>query len=120
VRTRLAALLVLLLAGCADPGPTLQQRLSTFVGRTELELVTQLGVPSRTYEVEGRRFLQYDQRRTVPVAPAFGYGAPIGPWGPRWGYWPPPPSFAVVECDVTFELVEGRVTGFSFRGQGCS
>ncbi|WP_146216965.1 hypothetical protein [Falsiroseomonas bella] len=110
--------LPLLLAGCAQ-GPTLQERLSVWIGRSELDLVTALGVPNRTYELEGRRFLQYEQRRTVPVA-APAYDPWYGPWGPRAGYWPPPPSYAVVECDVTFIIRQDRVENFTFRGQGCS
>ncbi len=112
---RLLLLLCLPLAACAQ-GPTLAERLQPYVGQTELQLVTALGVPSGTYEVEGRRFLQFAQRRTVFLpGPAYpGYGA----WGPRGG-WPPPAVPATVECDVTFELREGRVTGFSYRGQGC-
>jgi hypothetical protein len=107
-----------MLAGCAQ-GPTLQERLQRHVGQSELELVTALGVPVRTYDVEGRRFLQYEQRRTVFYAEPAAFRPPAyGPWGPRWG-WSPAAVPATVECDVTFELREGRVTGFSYRGQGC-
>lgn len=107
-------MLPLLLAACAQ-GPTLAERLSPLVGRSEAELVAELGVPVRTYDVEGRRFLQFEQRRTVPVgAPDPFWG---GPWGRRWGYWPP--SYAVIGCDLTFALREGRVESFTFRGQGC-
>jgi hypothetical protein len=110
--------LLLLAAGCAQ-GPTLQQQLSTFVGSSEADLVAQLGVPVRVHEAEGRRFLQYEQRRTVAFAEPGLYRPYFGPWGPRWGYVPPPPSYAVLGCDITFALREGRVESFSFRGQGC-
>jgi hypothetical protein len=114
---RLALALPLVLAGCAQ-GPTLQERLSVWIGRSELDLVTELGVPNRTYELEGRRFLQYEQRRAIPVAsPAYGPG--FGPWGYRGGFWPPPPAYAVVGCDVTFLIRQERVESFTFRGQGC-
>ena len=120
-KPRLAALaLPLLLIGCAQ-GPTLETRLSTFVGQSEADLVAQLGVPSRVHEAEGRRFLQFEQRRTVAVAapPAPYFGPLHGPWGPRRGYWPAPPAYAVVGCDLTFELRDQRVAAFSFRGEGC-
>jgi hypothetical protein len=112
-----AALLALVFAGCAQ-GPTLQERLTAWVGRDEGDLVAAFGVPVRTYQVEGRRFLEFEQRRAVPVAapdPWFG-----GPWGPRRGYWPAPPGEAIVACSMTFELREHRVEAFSFRGQGCA
>ncbi|WP_203069848.1 hypothetical protein [Falsiroseomonas ponticola] len=115
---RIGALGGLLLLGACAQGPTLQQRLSVFMGQGEADLVAALGVPARTHEAEGRRFLQFEQRRTVAVAAP----APIpyyGRFGPRYGYWPQPPAYAVVGCDITFELAEGRVQGFSTRGEGC-
>jgi hypothetical protein len=116
---RIACLLLLMLVAACTPGPTMQQQLSTFIGRSEADLVAQLGVPVRTHEAEGRRFLQYEQRRTVAVAQPGLYGPGYGPWGPRWRYAPPPPALATVGCDITFALREGRVESFSFRGQGC-
>ena len=119
---RLAPMAVLLLGagapGCA-PGPGLEQRLSTYVNRTEGELVAELGVPVRIHEADGRRFLQYEQRRTVAFAEPGLYRPWHGPWGPRMGYLPAPPSHAVLGCDITFALRNGRVEGFSFRGEGC-
>lgn len=121
-RRRVAALaLPLLLAagGCAT-GPTLDQRLATFVGRPEADVVAALGVPVRTYEAGGRKFLQFESRRSVAVAEPPGYYG--GPWGWRRGYYwaPPPQTYAVVGCDVTFALRDGLVEGFTFRGDGCA
>lgn len=109
---------LVLLAACAQ-GPTLEQRLSTLIGRSEGDLVAELGVPNRTYEVEGRRFLQFEQRRTVAVSQP-GFDRPFfTPYGYRWSYVPAPPAYAVVGCDVTFALRNGRVESFNFRGEGC-
>lgn len=111
---RLILALPLLLAACAQ-GPTLAQRLSTFIGQGEGELVSNLGVPVRTYETEGRRFLQFEQQSTVLV--------PGDPWG--YGYygfrrpWMTPSTYAVVRCDITFALRAGRVESFTARGEGC-
>jgi hypothetical protein len=118
---RAAAAALLLLGACAT-GPTLAQRLSTFVGRGEGDLVAELGVPVRTYEAEGRRFLQYERRRSVLYP---GYGGWGGPWGPGfgryggWGGWGAPPTVVVSECDITFALRGGRVEGFTMRGDAC-
>ena len=105
-------------AGCAT-GPTLDQRLLPFVGRGEAELVAALGVPERTYEVEGRKFLTFEERRSYlvaggyPLYPGYGFG--------RFGYGPvfTPPSYIVRTCEITFTLREGRVETFTFRGDGC-
>ena len=114
------SLLLILLAGCAR-GPSLNERLSTFVGVGEADLVSALGVPVRVHEAEGRRFLQFEQRRSLTVAPppSFYYAPYYGPWGPQFGYWPGPPSVVQLVCDVTFSLRQGRVEGFTTRGEGC-
>jgi len=112
---RMILALPLLLAACAQ-GPTLSQQLSTFVGQNELQLVSSLGVPNRTYEVGGMQFLQYNQRSTIMM--------PGDPWG--YGYygfgrpWATPSSYVVVQCDITFALRSGRVESFTMRGDGCS
>ena len=103
-----------LLAAC-ERGPTLDQQLGTFIGRSEGDLVAALGVPTRTFETDGRRFLQFESRRTVFVPqPAPFYG----PFGAR-GWAQPLDTPVAVGCDITFEMRDGRALGFSYRGNGC-
>lgn len=111
-----AAAALAALGGCAT-GPPLEARLQAWIGRSEGELVSAFGVPERTYEVEGRKFLQYEERRTqlVPGDP-LRYGWPYRRYyGPAWA----PPAYVVRQCDVTFALRKGVVESFSFRGDGC-
>lgn len=111
-------LLPLLLAACAQ-GPGLSERLSPWIGRSEGDLVAEFGVPVRVHEADGRRFLLFEQRRTVLVAQP-GFDRPyFSPWGPRFGPWPPPPAQAVLTCEITFAIRAGRVEGVSHRGEGC-
>jgi hypothetical protein len=93
--------------------------MAAFVGRPEGELVTVLGVPVRTYEADGRRFLQYESRRAVPyLYPAYSaYG-----WRRFGGFGFGPSYYPIYEtraCDVTFILRGGRVEGFTARGDDC-
>jgi hypothetical protein len=117
MRTKQALLLLpLTLAACAV-GPTLEQRLATFVGRSEGDLVAELGVPVRSYETEGRRFLQFEQQSTIAISqpdPFF--------YGPSWRYrpWLASPTYAQVRCDITFALRAQRVESFTLNGQGCT
>lgn len=114
MRSRVLLLLPLVLGACAV-GPTLDQRMAAFIGRSEGDLVASLGVPVRSYETEGRRFLQFERRSTVSVAqpdPFF-----YGPW--RYRPWMAPPAYAEVQCDITFALREQRVESFVLNGQGC-
>jgi hypothetical protein len=104
-------------AGCAT-GPTLEQRLLPFVGRGEAELVAALGVPERTYEVGGRKFLTFEDKRSYVVA---GYPS-MYPYGyGRFGYGPffSPPGYIVRTCEITFAVRGGRVESFNYRGDGC-
>ncbi len=112
---RLLLLLPLLLIACAAE-PPLETRLQPLVGRSEAELVTELGVPSGTYEAEGMRFLQYEER-TSTVYPGDSY---FGPSYRRLGtpFYSPP---LVVNrlCAITFALRGGTVQSFTYRGNGC-
>ena len=109
-----AALAALALAACATRAG-FDARQSALIGRSEADLVATLGVPARTYEAGGRRFLQYEERRlvTYPGSPGFygRYGRYLGGGFAPW--------IESRSCDVTFELHSGRVVGFSARGNDC-
>ena len=117
----LALLSLAVLSACAV-GPTISERLSTYVGRSELDLVSALGVPTRSYETGGQKFLAYEEQRTVALPSAYPTGFVGGPFGRGFyggGYAAYGTSYAPVQCDVTFALREGRVASFTYRGQGC-
>jgi hypothetical protein len=112
---RLCLMLLPLLAGCAIE-PPLETRLQPFVGQSEAALVASLGVPNSTYETEGLRFLQYEDR-TSTIYPGDPYwGRPYGRFGPVLS---PAPLIITRTCSITFTLRQGQVTAFSFRGNGC-
>lgn len=120
MRSRFVLLLPLVVAACAV-GPTLSQRLSAYVGGSEAELVQALGVPVRSYETEGIRFLQFERRSIVALPqpdPFYNYGY----WGYRpwpWRPWVNSPSYAEVRCDITFAVRNQRVESFTLNGDGC-
>jgi len=118
MRTIVAALIVLpLLAGCTAPPEQQQANFQPLVGRSEADLVRQLGVPTRTVETDGHRFLAY-LSRNVTVLPG------SGPWEPFWsGWWwhgpDVPPAVVDRVCETTFEIGAGRVQSFQMRGNAC-
>lgn len=141
-RTTLALPLVALLgaaalvAGCATESPAAAEgaRLATYIGRTEAELVSELGVPNRSYETEdGRRLLQYDTTvataRSAPVVtPSIGLGIGRGSWGGGTGFGTgigiglggyAAPVATTESCSNVFEIRDGRVIGLDRRGLGC-
>jgi hypothetical protein len=122
-----------LLAACGDTRTTqaFDQRMAGYVGQSEAALVASLGVPSRTYEADGRRLLQWDFVQPNP-GPAFypsiglgfggfsfgrgggsGVGVGTGLGFPLGGAAPPQ------ACSVVFETRDGTVQGFNRSGNGC-
>lgn len=116
---------LLLLAACAQaPAPAVEA-----VGLTETELVGRLGVPTGSYETEGRRFLTWETAGASrpAVTPSLGFG--IGRFGGGWGSGT---AFGTglglsfgggggaQPCATTYELRESVVVGFTRQGPGCS
>ena len=99
------------LAGCGDPLAARMAAMNQFVGKSEQTLVTQMGVPTRSYTTDSSKFLAYDERR-VDITP----GVPgIGPW-----YVGGIPPQAVEHwCETTFRVSDGVVRSFTLRGNAC-
>ena len=119
MRPIVAALFVLpLLAACTRPPPmTRQEELQPLVGQSETDLVRRMGIPTRSFDVDGHRFLAYLERQ-VTVLPG------QGPWEPfwsGWGYHGPDIAPAIVDrvCETTFEVTAGRVQSYQLRGNAC-
>jgi hypothetical protein len=114
---RRAVLFVLLglLAACADTLAARQAYLSKFVGQPETAVVQAMGVPNRTIETGGIRFLAYDERRVDVVPGMPGYG----PWFNGWYGGGFPPQVVERKCETTFEIADGSVRAFTLRGNAC-
>jgi len=114
-RPFLACLCLLLLCGCVSTVARRQAVLNQFVGHPEQDVVQQFGVPNRTYETGGTRYLAYDESR-VDILP----GTPPGPW---WYYgWYGggfPPQVVNLTCETTFAIAGGAVKSYTLRGNAC-
>ena len=124
MRSFLAVLVALpLLSGCVVSDIAQRQaELATFVGVPEADLVRSFGVPARTYETGGRRFLAYTERRldVVPSYGGFGYGYGRFGYGGGFGYGAGfPTEVSERVCETTFELNGGRVAAATLRGNAC-
>jgi hypothetical protein len=115
-----AALLFALpfVSACTTPPPENRQAmLQPLVGQSETEVVRQLGVPTRSFEADGHRFLAYMQR-SVTVQP--GTGAWESFWGLWWFHGPDvPPEIVDLVCETTFEISAGKVQSYQLRGNAC-
>jgi hypothetical protein len=118
---------VLALSACAYPNPQHVAALNALIGKSETDLIRSQGVPSRTYDAGGHKFLAYSRSRieSIPGSPGFGgfgYGYGYGPyWGGGWGGWGGgfPPDIIQRDCETTFEIANGMVLHWGFRGNAC-
>jgi hypothetical protein len=112
---RLTVLLLsgLVLAGCVNELAQRQAFLNQFVGRPDQALVQQLGVPNRSYETGGVKYLAYDESRVDILPPPPG-------WGPWWYYGGGfAPQVVNLVCSTTFAVANGVVTSYTLRGNAC-
>ena len=112
------------LAGCAAPVDR-SPFLNSLVGQPETELVRRLGVPTRTYETSGHRFLAYQERQTSIVGTGIGFGDFGGLGYGGFGYGGFGTTFSnsrIVErvCETTFDVAGGRGMTWSLRGNACT
>lgn len=118
MRNTLPFLCAALLVACA-PAFDRPAFLASFVGRSDAEVVRRLGVPTRTYEADGHRFLAYAEHRSEILSTGLGAGdfGGFGYYGSGFGF----SSSEVIDrvCETTFELVNGRVMTWSLRGNAC-
>jgi len=111
---------LVLLAGCAYPSPQRAAALNALVGKTEADVVRAYGVPIRSVETGGSKFVEYGQHRieSFPDGPFFGAYGWRGGWGGGWGGWGYP-EVEQFDCNTTFELKDGVVKGWTLRGNAC-
>lgn len=113
---------VVLLAGCATVDGY-KQVVESWDGSKARELIASWGVPTRDYEIDGVRFIEYDDRRTINYAgtpPSYqtvcdGYGycttQQVGGTSPQTVH---------KRCVTTFTIDGyGVIRSWSFRGNDC-
>jgi hypothetical protein len=118
MRPPLLLFLAVLATGCTNGLAKRQAFLSQFVGHPDSELVQRLGVPNRTYETDGVKYLAYDERKLdiVPGPPSYG----PGPWWAYGSYGGTfPPQVITLTCETTFAVSGGVVKSYTLRGNAC-
>jgi hypothetical protein len=115
MRGAVLLLLAGLLAGCVNQLAARQAQLAQFVGQPESVLVQRLGVPSRTYETGGVKYLAYDEHR-VDVIPGFPSYSPFYTGWYGAGF---PAQVVDLRCETTFEIANTTVKAFTLRGNAC-
>lgn len=114
---------VLALGGCVNGVQQRQAELAPLIGHSEADLVQRMGVPSRTYETGGTKYLAYNESR-LDYEPGFGpyYGGGFSGHGFYGGGFYGggfPPEVIQRTCETTFEVAGGSVKSFALRGNSC-
>jgi len=104
-----------LVTACTNQLAARQAYLSQFVGQPEGALVQQMGVPARSYETGGVKYLAYDEQR-IDIVPSFPSYSPFFTGWYGGGF---PPQVIDLRCETTFEVAEGTVRSFTLRGNAC-
>jgi hypothetical protein len=118
MRTLLASLIALPMLVACTVGPDRRVVLNTLVGQPETEAIRQLGVPDRSFDSGGRRFLAFVDRRVE----SFGGVGFVGRYGTRYGGFTgidAGPNIYERVCETTLEVVDGRVATYALRGNAC-
>lgn len=119
MRRLLAILVAVVLAGCQTTD-NYEFYLDSWVGRTETDVIRVWGVPTQAFDSGGHRFLQYGSRAnvTMPGAPATSTTTFIGNQAFTTTTGGSPINITLT-CTTTFDLVDGRVVSWTYRGNNC-
>jgi hypothetical protein len=99
----------LALGACATP-ERYDTALQPWTGAQEAELLRGWGLPTRSHEAGGHRFIVYESSRNVHVPGTAAAGTGAGN----------PAMDVHLSCTTTFELEQGRVVSWSYQGNDCS
>lgn len=126
---------MLSLAACQVPTAKERRQLDSMIGKQAVDVVRAYGVPTRQFVSGNHTFLSYINQQTdysMPMS-GWGYGGWGGGWGGYggWGYggwggpgwggggWGGTAYSYTYTCQTNFELVNGLVTAWTMRGDGC-
>ena len=107
-----------LLSGCGNPLAQREAFLDQFVGHPDKELVQKMGVPNRTYETGGVKYLAYVESKVALMPSLPNYGT--GPWWANgWNGTALPPQAVELRCETTFTVADGIVKSYTLHGNAC-
>ncbi len=119
-RKILTILIVVLLCACASKAKY-QAALNTWLGSTENQLISQWGVPQQVYESGKSKYLVYSRSRTVYIPGSRGTQQTtfVGATAYTHTYGARDPVLYDADCVTTFEIINGKIYSYSFRGNDC-
>ena len=113
--------LFLLLAGCATE-QNYKNMLNTWLGIDEIDLIRKWGPPANSYEVGSSKFIIYSSTGNMYLpgtSPTYTTNI-IGNTAYTTSYGGTPAQNIQLSCETTFELQNGKVVNWSYKGNNCA
>ena len=116
---------ILLISGCASTtGPTTKgykQVLNCWIGVSEAQLVRKWGVPAQVFNSAGTRYFVYNSSSNVyiPGTSPFYTTNFIGGTAYTTSYGGSAPQNVNYNCRTTFEIIDGKVVSWRYKGNNC-
>lgn len=113
----LYGMMLLVITACTS----YQETLDSWVGASEKELVRSFGAPKNIYELDGSRFLQFENsgQYFVPPTPVSYQTQIVNNVAYTTSYGGSPGYVRDLHCSTTFEVIDSKVVSWSYRGTGC-
>jgi len=110
-----------LIYGCATT-EGYKNIVNAWVGQPEAELVRTWGPPQRSYQTEESKFFVYYSQKDIYVPGSITtYPNDFDESGTafRQSYGGVPDRTLTYSCETSFEIIDGVITSWSFRGNDC-
>lgn len=114
-------LVVIIIYGCATK-EGYRNVVDAWVGQPESALISAWGLPQRTYETDTSKVLIYYSQRDVDVPGSTNtYQRYFDETGTAFSesYGGVPDQTFTYSCETSFEVIDGVITSWSFRGNDC-
>lgn len=114
-------LLILLISGCATTSGY-EQRLNSWMGTSEVQLIRSWGVPAQVYQTGNSKYLVYNSSRNVYLpgsSPAYTTTF-IGNTAYTSSYGGSAPQNINFQCQTTFEIINGQLMSWRYKGNDCT
>lgn len=113
-----AILNFLFLGGCATE-TGLQAILNTRMGLSEKQLIDEIGVPHKTYQLDNTKYYTYEYSSSyyVPTNSStnvYGYGNYATSYTHSYGRYT-----VNSNCSITYTIENGTVTNWRYQGNDC-
>ncbi|MGE5538570.1 MAG: hypothetical protein ACM30I_08115 [Gemmatimonas sp.] len=107
----------LVTAGCATEAHY-RESLSRWMGASESQLVSEWGVPERSYQVGDAKFLAFVDKHLQSVGGSSGWCS-TGKKGQPYCMPPTAPHLQEFRCETTFQIRNSVVVQWRYEGNNC-